>query len=69
MISPQLEEEYEPPKYSDGDKVDFNWRKNDYRFICCGCGNVHILRFFVAGDKIRMRVFADTLPTGDEEDE
>ena len=48
---------YEPPKYSDGDRVDFDWRRNDYRFICCDCDSVHILRFFVAGDKIRMRVF------------
>jgi hypothetical protein len=47
------------PTYHDGDKVDFNWRKNDYRFICCNCDFVHRIRFVVAGDKIRMRVFKE----------
>ena len=56
-----MSEIYKPPKYGDGDKVDFDWRRNDYRFVCCNCDNVHILRFVVTGNKIRMRVFADTV--------
>jgi hypothetical protein len=64
-LQKSLDEIYSPPTYASGDKVDFNWRTNDYRFICCRCGKVHILRFVVSGDKIRMRVWAeDVLKSG-----
>ena len=46
----------------DGGKLDFNWRKQDHRFICCGCGSVHRLRFTVAGEMMRIRAWQDDAP-------
>jgi len=45
--------------YNHGDAVDILWRKEDHRFVCCGCGFTHRLRFTVVKDKLRMRVWDD----------
>ena len=55
--------------YGHGDAIDIKWRKEDHRFICCKCGFVHRLRFSVAGDKLRMRVWDDKRWTEEQDDE
>ncbi len=42
-----------------GGKFDMNWRNFDHRFMCCKCGLVHRLRFSVAGEMLRIRVWDD----------
>ena len=55
--------------YSHGEAVDIPWRKEDYRFVCCKCGFTHRLRFSVAGDRLRMRVWDDKRWTEEQDDD
>ena len=51
---------YRPPQYSSGDSVGIRWKDSDYRFICCECSNVHILRLAVDKDNLVMQVFTES---------
>ena len=50
--------------FSDGEKIDFSWRRDDYKFCCCDCGLVHKIQFAVKGPNMRMRVWRDNRATG-----
>jgi len=52
---------------SDGGIIDVNWREREaVNMSCCDCGLVHYIRFFAAGDKIRMRLWRNDEQTEEQ---
>jgi hypothetical protein len=58
------------PEYkriSDGEPIDFDWRRGEELSIsCCECGLVHIFRAVASKDKIRVRIYRDDKATEEE---
>lgn len=52
------------PGISAGQKVDLDWRHEDYYIACCDCNLVHKYRFTVVEDKLRIRGWRDNRRTG-----
>lgn len=51
------------PSIEAGQKVDLDWRKDDYKIACCDCHLVHRFRFTVVGNKLRIRGWRDNRST------
>jgi len=51
------------PQIQAGQKVDLDWRKDDYKIACCDCNLVHRFRYTVVGDKLRIRAWRDNRST------
>lgn len=52
------------PEIKEGEKVDLNWKKRDFKMCCCDCGLVHRVRFAVSGRVLRMRWYREDRATG-----
>ena len=52
------------PPIEPGQKVDLDWRHNDYRMACCDCNLVHTFRFAVVGNILRIRAWREPHRTG-----
>lgn len=51
------------PNIENGQAVDINWRKKDYKIACCDCGLVHKFRFAAIGNTLRIRAWRDNRAT------
>jgi len=52
------------PPIEPGQKVDLDWRHNDYRIACCDCNLVHTFRFAVVSNTLRIRAWREPHRTG-----
>lgn len=52
------------PDFAAGQEVRIRWRDEDFRFACCDCNLVHLLRFRVEGDEVVMQVWRHARATG-----
>lgn len=51
------------PQIEEGQAVDIDWRRKDYKIACCDCGLVHRFRFAAIGHRLRIRAWRDNRAT------